>query len=81
MWLADNQHSIADDDQTSQSCQAGIKVVWRDIVGRRKHNLPIVFLVNPIDIFLPYTLKRPLACRELFESDGHFLGVTIPAVM
>jgi hypothetical protein len=81
MWLADNQHSIADVDQTSQDSQTRVQIIGRDVMGRWEHDLPIEFFINLINIILPYLFKWPKTCGGPSEPNSHFFSEAIPAIM
>ena len=50
MGFADHQHPVASNQQAFHNGQTCIKVIRRYVVGRREHNLAIIFLVNLGDI-------------------------------
>jgi hypothetical protein len=50
-------------------------------MGRGEHDLPVVFFVNPVDIFLPEQFCWPLVRRYLLESDSHSFCITVNAIV
>jgi len=58
-----------------------IQVIFGNIVRRWKHDLARIFLMTLVHVLFPHYFKRPLPQRQLFSTNGHFLGIAIQTIM